>query len=182
VPGEHVLVHGATGGVGIAAVQLGNAAGMLVIGTAGTEQGRELVLGQGAIKMFDHHTPEHFEAIMAFTQGRGVDVVLEMIANANLSEDLKILAPGGRVVVIGSRGHIEINPRDIMARDADILGMSMMNVKDGEQRQIHAALAAGLTWGTLSPVVRCEMPLGEAAKAHELLMRPGAYGKIVLRP
>jgi NADPH:quinone reductase len=182
LPGESVLVHGASGGVGVAATQLARAAGMKVIGTGGTEQGRKLVSEQGAHHVLDHRAPDYLEQLLALTDGRGVDVVLEMLANVNLDKDLNVLARNGRVVVIGNRGTVEINPRAAMARDASILGMSLMSAPADELPSIHAALVAGLENGTLRPVVREEMPLADAPRAHEAVMEPGAYGKIVLIP
>ncbi len=179
-PNETVLVHGATGGVGIAAVQLGRAAGMIMIGTGGTEKGRALVAKEGAHHVLDHTAGGYFDQLMALTDGRGVDVILEMLANVNLGRDLGVLAQRGRVVVIGSRGPVEINPRDTMGRDADIRGMTLMNTSAEDLASIHAALVAGLENGTLRPIIRQEMPLAEAARAHEAVMAPGAYGKIVL--
>src|SRR4029453_496971 len=85
--GETVLVHGASGGGGIAAVQLAHAAGMTVIGTGGTDRGRQLVREQGADHVLDHHAPDYLDQLMALTGGRGVDVVLEMLANVNLEKD-----------------------------------------------------------------------------------------------
>jgi NADPH2:quinone reductase len=117
---------------------------------------------------------------MRLTDGRGVDVILEMLANVNLAKDLTVLALRGRVVVIGSRGAIEINPRETMGRDAAILGMTLFNVSPSELKSIHAALVAGLENGTLNPVVGQELPLADAPRAHEEVMKPGAYGKIVL--
>jgi NADPH2:quinone reductase len=180
--GETVLVHGATGGVGVAAVQIARAAGMKVIGTGGTAKGRELVLQQGAIQVFDHTVPNYLEQVLAFTGGRGVDIILEMLANVNLGRDLEVLSPGGRVVVIGSRGRVEINPRDTMSRDAAILGMLLWNTPRHDVISIHSALAAGFENGTLHPVVGKEMPLADAPRAHQAVMQPGAYGKIVLIP
>jgi NADPH:quinone reductase len=181
-PGETVLVHGASGGVGTAAVQMARAAGFEVIGTGGTDEGRKLVAEQGAHHVLDHHAPDYLEQLTALTQGRGVDVILEMLANVNLDKDLGVLAKGGRVVVIGSRGAVEINPRLAMGRDAAILGMTLFNVSPQDLASIHAALVAGLEAGTLRPVVGREVSLAEAARAHEEVMKPGAYGKIVLVP
>src|SRR5207253_7151690 len=90
---------------------------------AGSDEGLKLALEQGAHEVFDHRAPDHFEQIMKATGGRGVDVIVELLANVNLGKDLTILAKGGRVVVIGSRGRVEIDPRDTMQRDADIRGM-----------------------------------------------------------
>ena len=182
VPGEIVLVHGASGGVGIAAVQLARAAGLHVIGTSGTERGSLLVSEQGAHHVFDHHATGYREQILEVTGGNGVDVILEMLANVNLGKDLSILAPNGRVVIIGSRGTAEVDPRDAMRRDAAILGMVLMNASERDIFSIHAALGAGLENGTLNPVVGKEMPLSEAARAHHEIMESSAYGKIVLIP
>jgi len=180
--GETVLVHGATGGVGIAAVQIARAAGMKVIGTGGTARGRELALQQGATHVFDHGTPDYLDRALAVTGGRGVDIVLEMLANMNLGKDLKVLAAGGRVVVIGSRGRVEIDPRDTMSRDASILGMLLWNTPRHDAISIHSALGAGFENGTLHPVLGKEMPLADAPRAHQAIMQAGAYGKIVLIP
>jgi NADPH2:quinone reductase len=180
--GESVLVHGASGGVGVASTQLARAAGMKVIGTGGTDEGRKLVIDQGAHHVLDHHAPDYLEQLLALTDGRGVDVVLEMLANVNLDRDLTILAKGGRVVVIGSRGRIEIDPRGAMGRDASIHGMSLLNASTGQLSSIHAALVAGLENKTLRPVVGREWPLADAPRAHKAVMEPGAHGKIVLIP
>jgi NADPH2:quinone reductase len=181
MPGDTILVHGASGGVGTASLQIARSRGMRVIGTAGTERGLELVRKEGAHFAVSHSEPEYMENIVAFTGGRGVDVVLEMRADLNLSADLKILAPGGRVAVIGSRGSVEINPRDVMSRDAAIHGMILWSTGAGEMARIQAALAAGFESGTLRPVVGRTFPLAQAPLAHEAVMAPGAYGKVVLR-
>src|SRR6202165_4083875 len=125
--GESVLVHGASGGVGIAGVQLARARGMTVIGTAGTDRGRRLVAEQGAHHAVDHTAAGYLDEVMTLTSGRGVDVVLEMLANVNLQKDLGAIAMGGRIVVIGNRGSVEINPRAAMNKDAAILGMALFH-------------------------------------------------------
>ncbi len=181
-PGETVLVHGASGGVGTAAVQLARARGLRAFGTAGSDEGRKLVREQGADEVFDHRAPEHFEHVMNATGRRGVDVIVELLANVNLGKDLTILAKGGRVPIIGSRGKVEIDPRDTMQRDVDLRGMVLPNTPPAELASIHAALVAGLENGTLRPVIGKEFPLAEAAQAHRAVMEPGAMGKIVLVP
>jgi NADPH2:quinone reductase len=172
--GETVLVHGASGGVGIAAVQWAVAAGMTVIGTAGTERGRQLVRQQGAHHVSDHNAGDEWT-------GR-VNVIIEMLANVNLAKDLELLAPRGRVVVVGSRGNIEINPRLAMGRDLTMYGMALWNATAAELTEAHDAIAAGLANGSLRPVVGKELSLADAPRAHEEVMQPGAYGKIVLVP
>ena len=181
-PGEAVLVHGASGGVGLAAVQMARAAGLTVIGTAGTERGRRLVSEQGAQHVLDHTREGYLDEVKALTGGAGVGLVLEMLANVNLARDLGVLAQNGRVVVIGSRGPVEIDPRMTMGKNSSILGMSLMNVIDGEMARLHAAVGAGLASGTLTPIVAQEIPFADAARAHEAVMASGAHGKIVLRP
>lgn len=182
-PGETLLIHGATGGVGTAAVQLARACGATVIATGGTDEGRKLVQKEGAHHVLDHHAGDVPEQIAKLTGGKGVDVILEMLANRNLAKDLSMLAKFGRVLVVGNRGTIEINPRDIMGRDGRIIGMTLFNVPPDDMASIHAGLAAGLENGTLRPIVGQEIPLAEAARAHEEVMKPtGAHGKIVLVP
>ncbi|HEY5460816.1 MAG TPA: NADPH:quinone reductase [Deferrimonas sp.] len=182
VPGETVLVHGASGGVGIAAVQIARAAGLRVFGTAGTAEGIALVLRERAHAVFDHRSTTYMEEAVAATGGRGFDVILEMLANVNLPRDLKVLAMGGRVVVIGNRGTVEIDPRDAMARDASVVGMSLFNISDADRAVVHAALVAGLENGMLRPVIGRELPLSAAPESHVAVMSPGARGKIVLLP
>ena len=180
-PGETVLVHGASGGVGTAAVQLAHARGLRVLGTAGSDEGRKLAREQGTHEVFDHRAPDHFEQIMKATGGRGVDVIVELLANVNLGKDLTILAKGGRVAIIGSRGRVEIDPRDTMQRDVDLRGMALPNTPPAEMASIQAALVAGLENGTLRPLIGKEFPLAEAAEAHRAVMKQGAIGKIILR-
>ena len=181
-PGEIVLVHGASGGVGTAGVQLARASGMTVIGTAGTDKGRQLVKEQGAHHVLDHSAAGYLDQVVRLSGGRGVDVVLEMLSNVNLDKDLTVLAKFGRIVVIGCRGTVEINPRAAMGKDAAILGMILFNATAVEMESIHAGLFAGLANGTLRPVVGKELSLKEAPKAHVDVMAPGAHGKIVLVP
>jgi NADPH2:quinone reductase len=180
--GETVLVHGASGGVGIGAVQLARARGLTVIGTAGTERGRRLVLEQGAHHALDHTAPGYLDELTRLTGGRGVDIVLEMLANVNLQKDLGIIAMRGRIVVIGNRGTVEINARLAMNKDAAILGMALFHATPAQLAGIHAALVEGLRNGTLRPAIAQELPLAQAPRAHEAVMEAGHHGKIVLVP
>jgi NADPH2:quinone reductase len=177
-----VLVHGASGGVGIAAVQLARAAGMTVIGTAGSDKGKELVRKEGAHHALDHNAADFSEQLTSVTGGRGADVIVEMLANKNLAKDLQLVAMNGKVIIVGSRGTIEVNPRDAMMREATVTGLMLFAATEREIAAIHAALYAGMDDGTLRPVVGQEIPVAEAARAHEAVMAAGAYGKIVLVP
>jgi NADPH2:quinone reductase len=180
--GETVLVHGASGGVGIAAVQIARSHGMRVIGTAGTSEGLKIVADQGAHEVLNHREPGYLDRIMPLTGGKGVNVVLEMLANVNLDHDLDVIAFRGRVVVIGNRGRVEIDARKTMAKDGAILGLTLFNATREEFDEIHPGIIAGLENGSLKPVIAREFPLAEAAKSHEAAMAPGAAGKIVLIP
>ena len=171
--GERVLVHGASGGVGIAACQLARASGLHVTGTASTPEGRALILREGAHTALDH-------TLEGYLDGQSFDVIVEMLANVNLARDLTALNRFGRIIIIGNRGTVEINPRETMSRDASILGMTLFNVLPSELQSIHAALYAGLENGTLRTVVGQEFPLAEAAAAQLAVMSPGKLGKIVL--
>lgn len=179
-PGETVLVHGATGGVGIATVELAHARGLRVIGSGGTDRGLQTAREHGADVLVNHRAAGYLDEIRNATNGRGVDVIVEMAAHVNLDKDLTLLAPRGRVVVVGSRGRVEIDARQAMGRDADVLGMMLFNATEAETAVIHAALIAGLGNGTLNPVVGRQMPLADAPRAHEAVMEPGALGKLVL--
>jgi NADPH2:quinone reductase len=181
-PGETVLIHGATGGVGLAATQIAHANGNIVLGTGGSDTGLQAVRESGANAVFNHTTPGYLDDILRATGGRGVDVVLEMAAHINLDKDLGLLANRGRVVVIGNRGRVEIDARQAMGKDATILGMTLFNISDPDMASINSYMMAGLANGTLTPVVGKEFPLADAAKAQDAVMAPGARGKIVLLP
>lgn len=180
--GETILVHGASGGVGVAAVQWAKNAGLKVIGTASSEDGKNLVKEQGADFVFDHSKENYLEEIKQITGGKGADVILEMLANKNLERDFDVLTMFGRIVIIGNRGSLEFNPRLTMGKDASLFGMSLFNAPPEEMREIHAAIYKGLSAGFLSPVVGRTFSLAEAAKAHHAVIEEKAFGKIVLIP
>ena len=182
VPGETVLVHGASGAVGVAAVQIGCAAGLRVFGTAGTPRGRQLAEEQGAHEVFDHSAAGYDKEILAKTGGNGVDLVIEMLANINLVRDLDLIAKRGRVVVVGNRGSLELNPRAIMSKDATIVGFTNWNALPADLSRAHAAIVAGMARSGYRPHVGRELPLADAPSAHEDVLKPGAFGKIVLVP
>jgi NADPH2:quinone reductase len=177
---ETVLVHGASGGVGTAAVQIARAMGLTVLGTAGTAKGLELSKREGAHQVLDHRKEGYQEEILRATGNRGVDIILEMLANVNLAHDTKLLARDGRVIVIGNRGEVTINARELMMRRASIRGFTLWDITPAEEADIHAGLIAGFENGTLRPVVGKELPLAEAARAHKEILEPGSAGKIVL--
>ena len=177
--GETILIHGASGGTGLAAVQIAKSLGMVVIGTASTDKGREIVLAQGAAHALNHGQKDE---VLNLTDGKGVNAIVEMLANKNLANDLAMIAFRGRIVIIGSRGNIEITPRDFMAREPDVSGFTLWNVPETDLANIHDELVKGLAAGTLRPVIDEVIPLAEAQRAHEAILAPGTFGKIVMRP
>jgi NADPH:quinone reductase len=180
-PGETLFVHGASGGVGLAAIQIARAWGLTIIGTAGTPEGIELIGAQGAHHALNHRADGYLERLKEITAGRGPDVILEHLANVNLDNDLSAVAYAGRIVVVGNRGRIDIDPRKVMSKDGVILGMSLWNTPAADLARIYKALDAGLENGSLAPVVATELPLEDAGRAHEMVLEPGARGKIVLK-
>ena len=179
--GESVLIHGASGGVGIAAIQWAKNAGLTVIGTASSVEGKSLVKEQGADFVFDHSAENYFDEILEATGGSGVKVILEMLANVNLVKDFEVLAKFGRIVIIGNRGSLDFNPRLVMSKDVDILGMSLFNAPDEEMREIHTAIFDGLNNGILNPIVGKIFDLRNASEAHREIIFNKAFGKIVLK-
>ncbi len=180
--GETVLIHGASGGVGIAAVQWAKNAGLTVIGTASSDEGRKLVSDCGADAVFDHTDEDHLTDIHESNGRKGVDLIIEMLANVNLERDFEALAMFGRIIVVGSRGNLEFTPRLVMTKDATVYGMSLFNSSQTERDAIHTAIFNGLTAGYLKPVVREAIPLADAPRAHHEVIESKALGKIVLEP
>lgn len=170
-PGERLLIHGGTGAVGLAALQMAVAAGLTVVATGGTEEGRQLLLEQGAEQALEHKNSQ---------QGGPYDLILEMLANVNLDRDLEMLNFRGRVAIVGNRGTTTLDARKTMTRDLHILGVALANALPEELKAAHAGIGAGLRNATLRPLVRTSLPMEKAAEAHRLVLEPGARGKIVL--
>lgn len=180
--GERVLIHGATGGVGVAAVQWARYRGLELYGTYGSEDGKALLAEEGVSNLFSHRDGNHASQILEATGGAGVNLIVEMLADVNLEEDLDMLAAGGRVVVVGSRGTIEITPRKMMRREADIRGLMLFKASPEELTEIHAMIAAAGSNGALRPVIQKSLPLTEASEAHRAVLEDPSHGKIVLLP
>ena len=181
-PAERILIHGASGGVGTVAVQLARACGAFVIGTAGSPASMELVRSIGAHIVLDHTQPGYLDTLVALTSGVGPDVILEMLADKNLENDMRMIAKHGRIVVIGSRGSLEMTPRLLMAKESVVMGMAIWHSAPEEARMAEAAVAAALRSGALRPVLGDILPLEKAAQAHEdIIARGGKPGKMLLR-
>jgi len=179
---ETVLIHGASGGVGTAAVQWAKKAGLKVIGTASSREGKQLVAEQGADGVFDHTDEDHLSEIREFTGGKGVDIIIEMLANENLERDFEALAMFGRIVIVGNRGSIQFTPRQAMTKDATLYGMSLFNTPQDKLDEVHVAIFEGLSKGFLRPPVSRTFALTEAPLAHHAIIEQKAHGQIVLVP
>jgi NADPH:quinone reductase len=175
-----VLVHGASGSVGNAAIQLAINAGITVIGTAGSDAGLQLVKNLGAHHVFNHRDPDYLSQIKAVT--KGIDIVLEMAASANLLKDIGLMNSGGHIIVIGGGAPVEIDPVAIIGLGISIIGVRLTAIDEKLNQDIHAALYHQLENGTLRPVVDLEIPLAEAPRAHHELEKSGSLGKICLIP
>lgn len=175
--GERVFIHGGSGSVGQAAVQFCVGAGLEVHATAGTEEGCKLITDLGAIA-YNHRQAGYIEALKD-VEG-GFNLILEMLANVNLETDLELLAPAGRVVVIGSRGRVEIDPRATMGKETDIRGFALFNATEAELVTTHSGIYQALENGSYVPAIARKMTLAEAEQAHRLVMEDGNCGKIVL--
>ena len=177
--GETVFVHGASGAVGTAAIQLAKRAGLTVIGSGGSERGRQLILDEGADHAVDHTAEGYIEEVRSLSGG-GPELIIEMLANVNLATDLDLVAKYGRVIIIGARAEVTINPRVTMMKELDVRGMALFNATREESEAIMEDLITGLADGSLNPIIGTEMPLEDAARAYARVMETGAYGKLVL--
>ncbi len=178
--GETVFIHGASGAVGTAAIQLAKRAGLRVIGSAGSERGCKLVLDQGADHVVSHTSDGYADEVKQLTNGSGPEIILEMLANVNLATDLELCAKYGRIIIIGNRGEVTINPRLTMMKELDVRGLALFNGSRAQMEHVVEDLLAGLADGSLQPVIGKQLPLAEAAESHRAVMTAGAHGKIVL--
>ncbi|WP_124067108.1 NADPH:quinone reductase [Clostridium sp. E02] len=179
-PGETVLIHGASGGVGIFAVQMASSIGANVIGTANTDVGKGLVLAAGAKYAINHLTENTVCEILALTNNKGPDVIFESLANINLVTDLRVIAKYGRIVIVGNRGSLKFEPRLAMIKEADILGMALVNAPDHEYKESLYAIEGFLKSGILRPQIGTVFKLKDARDAHEQIISKNAMGKIIL--
>ena len=180
--GETVFIHGASGSVGTSAIQLAKRAGLRVIGSAGSPAGLDLIRREGADFAVNHAQPDYLEDVKKATDGAGPQLILEMLANQNLAANMDIAAQYGRIVVIGNRGEITINPRVAMTKELDIRGIQLWNAGKDVIDAIMSDVLAGVSDGTLNPVVGRELPLDQAAAAHAAVLEAGNGGKLVLVP
>jgi NADPH2:quinone reductase len=181
--GETVLVQGAAGGVGSASVQLAKAFGARVIGTVGSEAEADLVRGLGADETIDYKREDVVARALELTDGKGVELVHELVISANLPSDVRLIAIGGRIVCTGQGPSSEaaVPIGEALAKDATLLFMSLTNAKRAGVAKIAGEVARMAAEGKVRPVIGQTLPLAEARHAHELLAAEHV-GKIVLVP
>lgn len=177
--GEIVLIHGASGAVGLLAVQMAKAIGAKVIGTSSTMEGQELIKKVGADYVIEHINSRNLDTIKEITQNKGPDVIIEMLANKNLENDLDIISKKGRIVVVGNRGEITINPRKLMTTEAIVTGLSITKLNDEDKREIIDGLTAFLKTGALRPVIGEKFKLDEAEEAYKELIDGHGNGRLI---
>lgn len=177
--GETVLIHGASGAVGSLIVQMAKAIGAIVIGTSSTEEGRQLISDLGADYALNHISEENKEDLSKLTNEKGPDVIVEMLANANLETDSEVVAKYGRIVVVGSRGTIDFTPRNLMTNEASITGMTFTYPTSDEMQEMEHGINAFLKTGVLKPVIGKTFTLDEPQKAHKALMESSGDGRTV---
>jgi putative PIG3 family NAD(P)H quinone oxidoreductase len=185
-PGERLLVHGGASGIGVAAIQLAHALGNPVCATAGTEEKCRACAALGAAPAINYRSEDFVAAVRAATQGRGVDVVLDMVGGDYLQRDLEVLAAGGRVVVIATQHgtQAQVDLRLVMAKRLVVTGSMLRPQPVAFKAALKAKLLARV-WplyarGAIKPVIDRRFPLQEAAAAHAYMESGRHIGKILL--
>jgi putative PIG3 family NAD(P)H quinone oxidoreductase len=184
--GSTALVHGGSGGVGTAAIQLAKCAGARVFVTAGSEDRCRACLELGADAAYNHRQDDFSAATLDATDGHGVDVVLDCIGGAYLDRHLDVMAPYGRLVVIGLQGgaQTEIDLGRLMRKRLTITGSTLRARPVDEKGRIIEAFVrrfgAELVTGAIRPIIDRVMPLEQVSEAHRLLAAGEIFGKLVL--
>lgn len=178
--GQTVLIHGASGGVGLIAVQMAKALGATVVGTASRPEGKEQVRAAGADYVFDHVTAQTLETVRTQLGGQGPDVIIEFLANLNLETDLQLMAKNGTIVVVGNRGTIEITPRLAMQKECAILGMILWNATAQQYAQGVEAVTKMLEQQQITPPVGKRYPLEQTSEAFQAVIDGKGNGKVVV--
>lgn len=187
-PGEWLLVHGGSGGIGSLTIQIGAALGCRVLSTAGGTARAARCAELGADVVVDHLTEDFVARAREATDGRGVDVVLDVVGAAYLARNLDALATGGRLAVIGlQKGRrAELDLGVLLAKRATVLGTTLRSRPPAEKSAIIAAVREHV-WpmvsaGRVRPVIHDRLPLADAARAHRMLESGEVFGKLLLVP
>ncbi|HXF51014.1 MAG TPA: NAD(P)H-quinone oxidoreductase [Dehalococcoidia bacterium] len=184
--GETVLVHAAAGGVGVMLVQMAKLAGARVIATASTEEKRELARTLGADVAVDYTKPGWADAVREATDGRGADVICEMVGGDVFAQSLRCLAPWGRLVVFGVAGPEmpSLNPAVLMRLNQTVVGYYLTTAMERADLMAptHERIFRALESGRLRIVVGETAPLSTAADVHRRMVARETTGKLVLIP
>ena len=184
--GETLLVHGGASGIGTTAIQMATAMGHTVYATVGSDDRARAVEALGASKGINYKTQDFVAEIKALTGGRGVDVILDMVAGEYIGRDIKALADDGRIVVIATLGGNKslFDSSELMRRRLTITGSTLRPRPVAFKGKISAALEDKvwplLTSGRIKPVIHCTLPLEDAAKGHAMMQAGEQIGKIIL--
>ncbi|MBT3351035.1 MAG: NADPH:quinone reductase [Nitrospinaceae bacterium] len=183
--GEVVLVQGGAGGVGMASIQLARAVGCRVIATASSPEKLKIAKEMGADEVINYREENFAERCLELTGGRGVDVIIEMIAEENLDKDVDAICPLGRIVVVGTSKGLDpdaaFGVQRALMKDAQILCVSMVNLPP-RLPKLMRHLTPMVEAGNFDVRIFREMPLIEANAAHALLWGGEVTGKLVLVP
>lgn len=178
--GESVFIHGASGGVGLAAVQIGKAHGLQVYGSAGTEEGMELIKNQGADFVINHNQNDYIDKLLDKKE-EGFNVILEMLANINLNHDLVLISKFGRICIIGNRGEIQIDPRRLMQKESSVIGVMLAHTNAHEMDHMGSSINVMLQNKQIKPIIDLELPLEKLDEAHiQVIEKRASKGKIVI--
>jgi putative PIG3 family NAD(P)H quinone oxidoreductase len=185
-PGETILIHGGASGIGTTAIQMARIKGANVIATAGNNEKSALCRKLGAARAINYQDEKFVEAVKEHTNGQGVDVILDIVGGAYLDDNIKCLAPDGRLVIIGILGgaKAELNLGRLLSKRGTIITSTLRSRSSEFKGEIADALRSQI-WphlesGEITPVIQDTFPLNEAARAHELIENNQAMGKLVL--
>jgi len=186
-PGETLVVHGAAGGVGLTAVEVGKALGATVIATAGGEEKVKVALDHGADHGIDYKSQDIREQVKALTGGRGADVIYDPVGGAVFDASLRSIAPDGRILVIGfASGTVPQIPANILlVKNVTVIGYYWGAYRTLKPALLRASMQEVLDWwaaGKVCPHVSATLPLDQAAQAIAMLKGRAATGKVVLVP
>jgi NADPH:quinone reductase len=184
--GEDVLIHGGTSGIGTTAIQLAKAFGARVFATAGTHAKARFCESLGAVRGIDYRTEDFVEIVKNATDGKGVAVILDMVAGTYVQRNIEAAAVEGRIVVIAVQGgaRAEIMMNKLMIKRLTLTGSTLRPrtvaqkaaVAEGVRKNVWPLLAAG----RVRPIIHASFPLAEASEAHRLMESSSHIGKIML--
>lgn len=185
-PGDNVLIHGGTSGIGTTAIQLATAWGARVFATAGSDQKARACERLGAVRGINYRTQDFVELVRQETAGKGADVILDMVGGDYLDRNLQVAAIEGRLVIIsmlgGARAEIKLNV--VLTKRLTVTGSTLRSRSVEEKASVAEAVRQNawplLASGKVRPVIHATFPLAEAAAAHQLLESSTHIGKIVL--